>query len=224
MATGQTLLDTMELLDQELQLQPGEVDVVRGLTALNRSQDYFESLLATRPKALGSTVGAIQTVANTESTAFPTGVLRLDRISLLSGSGGRPLYDLGKNQRAGTMGSADVWPFSFVSTTASGRPTSYKANGGAIYWNPLPDTVYYLRWEGFQVASDISASGTFAYPDIVILPLASFAVKLFKLGVDDAAEQVDKIAQEIFRPCLDALSRFNRDGGVGLEFRHSHTE
>jgi hypothetical protein len=52
--TGQTLLDTMELLNQELQLQSGEADVVRGLLALNIAQDHFEASAAKRPNIFGS--------------------------------------------------------------------------------------------------------------------------------------------------------------------------
>jgi len=82
--TGQNLLDRMELVNQELQLQAGEADVVRGLVALNVAQDYLESLLASRGKSfIGTTPGNVVTAANTETTAFPAGVLRIDRMQVL---------------------------------------------------------------------------------------------------------------------------------------------
>ena len=79
MASGQDLLDLMELLNQELQLQTGEENVARGLVALNAAQDAFEGLAALRPKILGSRTGTVTTAANTETTAFPSGLLRVDR-------------------------------------------------------------------------------------------------------------------------------------------------
>ena len=44
MATGQTVLDLMEVLAPELQLQSAEADVVKGLIVLNRAQSAFEML------------------------------------------------------------------------------------------------------------------------------------------------------------------------------------
>ena len=80
MATGQTLLDLMEVLDRGLQLQSGQTGVTMGLRAANAAQDYLESLLALQPNNYGSTVGTVTTTADTETTAFPTGLLRLDRL------------------------------------------------------------------------------------------------------------------------------------------------
>jgi hypothetical protein len=223
MATGQTLLDTMELLDQELQLQPGEASVTRGLTALNRAQDHFESLLAVRKGALGGQVGQLVTANATETTAFPAGVLRIDRLSMLSGNGGLPLYDLLPNKRSGTQANSGLWPWAAF-TQGTGKPAEYKTNGRTITWSPLPSGVFYIRWEGFEVAADISAAGTFAYPDIVILPLASFAVKMFKFGIDDASADLQQVASETFKSTLDALTNFDRDGARGFEYTSVHTE
>ncbi len=75
--TGQDLLDRMELLNQELQLQSGEVDVTRGLLALNVAQDYFEVLAAGRKNIAGggTPVSTVSTAAGVESTNYPSGVL-----------------------------------------------------------------------------------------------------------------------------------------------------
>src|SRR3990167_9038126 len=101
MATGQSLLDRMELLNQELQLQSGESDVTRGLTALNVAQDCFEARAAARPNIYGSTtpVGTVTTTVNTENTAFPTGLLRLDRLQYIDPGTSRPAWDLNPIRR-----------------------------------------------------------------------------------------------------------------------------
>ena len=68
MATGQTLLNIMEDLNGELQLQSGEVDVSKGLRALNAAQDLFETVLATYGReVLGGTYGTVTTTASTET-------------------------------------------------------------------------------------------------------------------------------------------------------------
>jgi hypothetical protein len=220
--TGQGLLDRMELLNQELQLQPGEADVTRGLLALNVAQDYFESLAAVRKGVLGSTKGTVVTVDATESTAFPAGVLRIDRLFLLNGT--RPVRELRRLQRTGGQAANNSWPNNLLSNGASGTPVAYWTDGSLIYWEPLPAGVSTIRWHGFQTVSDLSASGTFAYPDIVALPLAAFAARLMKSSVDDSPQDVAQVAVETFTPVLNALSMFNRDGASGLEYTQSHSE
>jgi hypothetical protein len=212
MATGQTLLDTMELLNQELQLQSGESDVTRGLVALNRAQDYFESMAATR-RILGS--------SGQEYTTFPSGVLRIDRLQILNSSN-QPEIELTKLNRVGGHAVTREWPLNLLTSSTSGKPSAYWTNGTNIYWTPTPDGVYTVRWYGFQVASDISAGGTFAYPDIVILPIASFATQLMKMGVDDPAQDASGLATASFKAVLDSLSAFNRDGAVGFEYTMVH--
>lgn len=220
--TGQTLLDTMELLDQELQLQSGEANVTRGLVALNRAQDYFESLAAVRKDILGGATGTVATSANTETTSFPSGVLRIDRLQLLD-SNSRPYRELGRIQRAGGHAVSSFWPWN-ITQSGTGSPYRYWTNGTLIYWQPLPSGTHTVRWYGFQVASDITAGGTFAYPDIVALPLASFAGALMKAGVDDDPATWQSLAQATFSSTLDALESFNRDGARGLEYTQIHTE
>ena len=94
MATGQSVLDLMEIMDRGLQLQSGETGVTLGLRAANAAQDYFESILALEPNVLGSQVGTITTAASTESTTFPTGVLRIDRLQYIDPTTSRPSWDL----------------------------------------------------------------------------------------------------------------------------------
>lgn len=221
--TGQSLLDTMELCNQELQLQPTESDVTRGLLALNVAQDYFETLAAVR-KIKGGQTTEIATVANTETTAFPTGYLRIDGIQRLSGTGGYVVEDLDRLQRVGghAGGRSSQWIFSAASST--GTPSSYWTQGTSIYWAPKPNAVAYFRVYGFQRAVDLTAAGTFTYDDCVALPLASFATRLMAVGVGDPVGDVMAIAQETLKATLDALEEFNRDGGQALRFERSHSE
>jgi len=221
MATGQTLLDLMELTNQELQLQSGEGDVTRGLLALNVSQDYFETMAAVR-KIKGGTTTEITTVANTETTAFPTGFLRIDALQLLTGAAGTVRWDLDRLQRTGghAGGRLSQWVFSMPSAT--GEPRRYWTQGSLIYWAPRPAGVSYVRVYGFQRATDLTASGTFAYDDAVMLPIASFAGKIAAIGVGDPIGDISALATETFKSVLDALEEFNRDGGVNLTYTSSH--
>lgn len=220
--TGQSLLDRMELFNPELQLQTGEVDVTRGLLALNIAQDYYESLAATRKGIKGGQIGTVVTALNTESTAFPTGVLRLDKLSMINSSTSRPKWDLDPIQTVGGHAPSGAWPGSAFAPS-SGEPTAYWTDGSNIYWDPLPSGAYTVRWYGWQRVTDITASGTFLYDDIVSLPMAAFAVRILKAGLDDDALDTAKLAQEFFKSTLDTLEGFNRTGAAGFEYTYSHT-
>lgn len=222
MATGQSLLDRMELLNQELQLQAGEADVVRGLVALNVAQDFFESQAALRSNIFGSSTGTIAQVTSTETTTYPSGVIRLDRLQYLDPATSRPAWDLRPIKQVGGYAGASTWLLGFLSSTSTGKPRYYSTNGSVIYWNPLPDSANSIRWYGFQRASDITASGTFAYDDGVMLPLASFAVKLMKISVDDSGQDLDSLAQQAFSAVLDQLANFWRDGAKPLVYSEAH--
>ncbi len=220
--TGQSILDRMEFLNQELQLQSGEADVTRGLLALNTAQDWYETLAAGRGKIHGSTTGTLAITA-AETTAFPAGLLRVDRIQVL-GSNNRPVRELIKLNRAGGHASVASWPRNVLVSSGSGAPTHYWTNGTSFYWAPFPSASETARWYGFSSAADLTAVGTFAYPDIVALPMASFAAQLLKLGLDDDIGDLGGLAQSTFNPVLDTLESFNRDGATALEYTEVHTE
>ena len=224
MATGQTILNLMELLNQELQLQAGEADVTRGLLALNVAQDYFESLAAARPKIGQSGTGTVVTADGVESSTFPADLLRLDRIQWLDDTTLRPKSELIPLKRAGGHAGYNSWPLNLFLPSGTGTPSAYWTDETNIYWAPVPAGVYTLRCYGLYSAADITASGTFSYKDLLMLPLASFACRLVKMGVDDPIQDVAGLAQETFKASLDALSNFNRDGATGLEYTQIHTE
>ena len=221
--TGQSLLDMMELANQELQLQTNETDVTRGLLALNAAQDYFETLAAVRKIKTGQTT-EITTTNNTETTAFPTGFLRVDALQLLTASGGDVKSDIYRLQRTGGHAAGRGTPWIFTAQAGTGQPQAYWTNGSNIYWAPKPNGTYYVRVYGFQRASDITAGGTFAYDDAVALPLATMAARIVSIGIGDPVGDIGALAQETFKAVLDALEEFNRDGGNDLRYERIHTE
>lgn len=218
MATGQTLLDLMQVMDNELHNQPTEEDVVRSLIALNAAQDLFESVVAGHPNLYGDTVGTVAITAGAESTAFPTNVLRLDRLRMMQD--GRPTFALRKLDDTG--GNASVGWWYGASPTANGRVNSYWTDGRNIYWSPFPSQADTVRWYGFQSAADITAAGTFAYNDIALLPIAGFAVKLMRAGVGDDTVDLNE-ATAVFVPVVKQLANFNRDRASVLLYKNVHT-
>ena len=222
MATGQSMLDTMEVMDRGLQLQSGETGVTFGLRALNAAQDHFESMMSLQPNVMGSSVGTVTTTANTEATAFPSGLIRLDRVQFLDPDTSRPLWDL---ERVGPVG--DYYgpsPSVQFNSTTTGRPVRYYTNGSNFYWGPLPNATHTIRYYGMKVADDITAAGTFAYPDMVMLPIVTFAVDLMRVGKDDDATPITQIGMRVFGPVIQTMARFNRDRPPGYDYRYIHTE
>lgn len=222
MALGQAILDRMELLNQELQLQPAESDVTRGLLAINVAQDYLETLLALVPNVEGSTTGTVTTAAATETTAFPTGVLRIDRLQYLDPVTSLPSWDLDPIKRVGGHRRNLYWPWNIITTTSTGKPRAYYTNARLIYWDPLPDDIHTIRWYGLQQASDITAGGTFAYPDTCLLPIATLAVALMDRGVGDDTSDITSLASSVLGPVVDQLDRHSRDGGPQFQYSRIH--
>lgn len=219
--TGQTLLNLMEMCDRELQLQTGEVDVTRGLIALNVAQDQFETILATFPNAGGS-IGTVSTSSGIESTAFPTGVIRIDRLQFIDPATSLPAWDIVPLKRTGGQLWNRSWPLYITTSPTAGRPTGYWEDHSNIYWTPVPDGTHTVRWYGLQRASDITAGGTFAYDDAIAYPLAATAAKLMKIGLEDDASVLGSVANEFLVPAVRALDRHNRDGGTALIYSRGH--
>lgn len=223
MATGQTLLDTLEILSPELQLQSGESDVTKGLNALNRAQDLMESLYSQYPDVKGGASSTVTTTADTETTAFPTGLLRIDKLQYIDPSDSLPKWDLAPIETVGGHAWRTFWPLNLVSSTTTGKPRAYWTNGSSIYWDPLPDGTHTVRWYGFQAADDISVGGTFAYDDIAILPLCTLAAKIIITGLNDPVQDFTQLAEDVFRPLIDSQTRFNRSGPKQPTYTRSHS-
>lgn len=221
--TGQNLLNLMETLDRELQLQTGEADVANGLTVLNAAQDAFEAALSEHSNAYQAATVNVVTAADAETSVFPATLLRLDRIQFVDTQGGLKGYDLlPLGQVGGHIGEHDGVPWIDPVTIGRGRPRYYYTNGRSIYWSPLPDAIYTFRVYGLVSQADITAGGTFAYPDHVALPLASFAVRLMKAGVDDPQADWRELAADLFGPTIAQMSRFWRDRPASYDYRFLH--
>jgi hypothetical protein len=222
-AVGQDVLDLMELLNNELHVQPGEPDVTRALLALNAAQDFFESLASQHTSILGSQVGEFETDTNVETITFPLGLMRVDRIDFTEDE--KVKYQL-KNPKnpGGHVDMNSAWPWNTLNSSgSSGKPYIYWTNGRTIYFNPLPNDDYTLRWYGFAAQDSITAEGEFMYPDICMLPFATFAVRLIKTGVDDPATDMVTLATETFKPVIASMSNFNRDGAKPLNYTRPHS-
>jgi len=221
-ATGQTILDLCEGLDRELQLQSTEADVTLGLKLLNASQDYFESIVALQPSLMGDGIGTVTTAADTESTAYPSGLLRVDRLQYIDPTTSRPAWDLDRISGTGGHAYTTLDPLLATSSTTSGKPARYWTDGSNIYWDPLPDATHTVRYYGFTAAADLTAGGTFTYPDMVMLPLASFTTILFQVGKGDAEVNLNELALKTFDPVVQTLSKFNRDRTQHYQYRYTH--
>lgn len=221
MATGQTLLNIMEDLNGELQLQTGEAGVAKGLRALNGAQDLFETVIAQCAQVLGGQIGTVSQTSNVESTAYPVGLLRLDALWFVD-STNRPVWKLKPISETGNHGGTSYWLMNLVANTTTGKPRAYWTDGSNIYWEPLPDAVNTVRWYGFKSAADITASGTFTYPDVVIYPLATLASRIVKTSLDDAPTDLVTLAKDFFDPLVATLSQFNRDGAQGMIYERYH--
>tara|TARA_R100001086_G_scaffold82443_1_gene40380 strand:+ start:623 stop:1297 length:675 start_codon:yes stop_codon:yes gene_type:complete len=224
MATGQTMLDLMETMDYGLQLQSGESGVTRGLRALNAAQDHLESLLALDPNVVGSSVGTVTTAASTETTSVPTGLLRLDRLQYIDASTSRPAWDLERVGPVGDHNAGGGYPPFLLSSSVTGKPLRYWTNAAHFYWDPLPDATHTVRYYGLKAASDITAGGTFAYPDLALMAVAQFATKMLRIGKDDDVRSLSDVGMQVFAPVLQAFSRFNRDRVPGYDYRYTHSE
>jgi hypothetical protein len=224
--TGQDVLNLMEVLFPEGQFQSGQNGVVKGLIALNAAQYYFESLMAIEAEIMGDSTGIVTTVIDQETTPFPPGVLRIDRLQLLDVATQRPVYDLIPIRRTGGHITSPGWPanlLSYVTSTGGmGKPTAYYTDARNIYWVARPNAIYNVRWYGFQAAGDITVGSTFPYDDRVMLPLATFAIRLIRTGLDDPIENYADLAETIFRPTIKMLSNYKREQAAGYEYTSMH--
>lgn len=219
--TGQSLLDLMEIVNPELQLQPAESDVAKGLLALNAAQDMFESMLAAEAGMFGGSTSTVVTTANQEHTTFPAGLLRLDRLQFLDPTTSKPSWDLINIKRVGGH-TRGLWFWNLVSGNQAGSPRAYYTDGTRIWWRPTPDGASTIRYYGFLAASDITAGGTFAYPDASALPLATIAAAIIMTGLGDSPDPLHDLATKLLVPVIDRLRRYNQDGAQPYRYDYRH--
>lgn len=211
--THADLLNRMELIDAELETGSGEDDEISCLLALDVAQDYFESLASSYPKMF-RTYSSLTTTANTETTAYPAAILRLDELWLIDTTvtPNRPSYPLRKTDIVGGHVPALPWPFR-ASNFNPGAPSGYDVDESYFYWAPTPDAVYTIRYYGMVSQATISTrGGTFAYKDHLAMPFAAFAVRAKKIGLEDGSDALKALADELFEPALTRARRFDRAG------------
>lgn len=225
-----TILSKMQVIDNELDISNGGADETRSLAALDMAQDAFEAMLANQPDTLGTVGTTITTTANTEATIWPTSLLRLDSLYLLNTdvTPNVPQYQIEIIQDVG--GQAASWPFPWLSAIIGyvpqgyGPPRAAYANRAQFLWAPIPDQVYSLRPYGLFAKTDISTrSQTFEYPDLVANALASYAVRLMQIGIDDPSDTVQALGDEQFGQVLKALRRPVRQRPQSRQYEYWHT-
>lgn len=221
---GQDLLNYMEDLFPELQLQPGEVDVNKGLRCLNAAMRLFESNAAQYTNFLGGQIGYVTTAQNVEFTPYPTGLLRVDRLDFIEPTTNYPSYRLTALYIPGSHSNRyRFFPFNLIGgTLTSGAPRSYWTDGRNFYWDPIPDNDYSVRWYGYLQAPQLTAAGTFQYPEIAAYPIAVVAARMSRMGLDDDISQYVALGKDVFNPLLDAMGVFNADAAPVYEFAYSH--
>lgn len=216
------VLDYMNVFDNELDLTDGGSDEDRAITALAMAQDYFESVAAALPRVLQSTVNVSQ-VANTETSTWPSTLLRLDAVWFLDSATSRPVYKLKRITEVGGHVPALPWPLQVTVTPGTGAGRGYYANMNKMYWLPLPSGADSMRIYGMLSQTKISIrSGTFPYPDRVAPMLANFACRMLAVGVGDATADLDKLAATMFTPLLRAMRKFDRSEPMPKEYTDVH--
>jgi hypothetical protein len=214
----------MKVLFPELQIAPGGKDVATALTAANMAQDYLESVFSLHPEIYGDTSGTITTTAGQETTLYPAGVIRLDRLYLLDPATGRPTSPIDLiRETGGHAGTGAVAPALVGSSGGTGgRPWQAYTNGRMLYWTPSPDNAYPVRWYGLQQQADLTVTDPISYVDLCLTPLAMFAVQVIRTGLDDDVTQYAALATTIFEPVVASLTGFRRDRPAPYQYRYSH--
>ncbi len=222
--TAADILAKMNVLDNELDISSGGADETRALAAADMAQDAFEAIIASMEDTLG-TVGTIVTVANTETTAWPSDLLRLDDAYLMSPDDTtKQSWKIDIIQAVGGQAPNVAWPFSLaIAGTGTGAPSAAYTNRAYFYWAPLPDRAYTVRIYGLRSKTDLTTRAiTFGYPDVVANPLAAVAVQLMEMGVDDPSEELERLAGKFYKPVLKMLTKPVRQRAQSRQYSQMH--
>lgn len=220
--TAATLLSRMQVMMNELQIASGGDDESRALTALDMAQDYLESVAAAMPR-IGQTTTTVATVANTETTALPTGMLRLDSLWYIDSSTNLPAWEVLAIDDAGGHRPSAPWPISLGLATTTGAPRRFAYDSAYFYWLPKPDAAYTLRVYGLFPRTDITTRAiTFGWPDDLSTPVAAFACRLLKMGIDDPTQDAQALAEEAFTPALRRMRNMVRQMPTGRAYTRTH--
>jgi len=222
----QTIFDQMMLHDNQLDLIQGGDDTRRGVTAVNMVQDWFEAVAA-RHKRVCQTISTLTTAANTESTVWPTALLRIDELWLLDAAG-KQIRKLDPADDDGGHTPDMPWPLSGISASApmaAGSPYGYYPTGpgGVILWDPLPDAIYTIRGYGLWAKDDYNdGRDTFLYPDTVALAIHPFAVLVLRSGLDRDQAAIRTLATAAFETAILGLKGATKVRPTGRYYKDVH--
>lgn len=221
--TAADLLTRMQVIDNELEIASGGDDETKCLAALDMAQDYMESVAASMPR-IGSAKTTIATVANTETTDWPSSLKRVDSLWYIDSATNLPAWELTPIHNVGGHRPSSAFPYNLVVNPGTGAPRQYGYDEDYFYWLPVPDAVYTIRVHGLSARTALtSRSVTFGWDDECSVPLAAFACRLLKMGIDDPTDALQALAEEAFVPVLRSLRKRVRQSPQGRAYTEHHT-
>ena len=223
-----TVLDFMGVFDNELDVESDGTDEARAIRALNIVQDWFEAIAAGESEMLQG-YATLTTTANTEVSNWPTGLLRLDSLWYVdtTQTPNLPQWKLEPMYETGGHRPSLSWPETIVLSTTTGKPRRYYATGphtaGRLFWEPVPDAVWTIRYYGLIAASDYTVrTGTFAYPDACAPAFAQEAAKILRIGRDDSINDLQRQATVSLGAALKACRSWWNDENTGRHYQDAH--
>lgn len=224
--TAADMLGELVVFNNDLSVGAGEKDETRALRALNMAQTLFEAVVGTESEVLSRAGDAnLTTVANQETTVWPTTLLRVDSVWLLDAAG-VPIYEVTNIFKSGGQARNLPWPLSLgvALSTAPGAPRQYKADFQQFWWAPIPSAVHSLRVYGAWRGTDLTSRAvTFSYPDECAIPIETVASRMIRMGMDDPTAEVEAFSKEVYKPIMKRLRRLVRARPEPREYRYLHT-
>lgn len=222
MATAADLLKIMPVFNNALRVENGDPDEARAIIALTAAQHYFETVAATYQRVLGTQI-TVSTVVDTETTGYPTTLLRLDAIWLVDATTGRPIRRLKRIEEVGGQAPSLPWPLQLTAASGQGSPEAYFADMSNFYWLPVPDMMQTLRIYGLiEHAEFETRNSPYSYPLRVKSAIAAFAVKILRTSLDDDTATIDSLAATFFGPLMRSLKQFDRSEPHGRFYGEVH--
>lgn len=222
MSTVADVFDFVGLLSNELDLSPGGPNEAAGIRAFKAAQIQFHNLARTQPRVLQDTI-TVSTVAQTETSAWASSLLRLDALWYLDDTG-RPVRKLKRITEIGGHVPALPWPLLLTLPSGSGAPDGYFATYKNFYWCPLPDGIYTFRIYGMVAQAAITTrNSTFPYPDECMLAFANFIATLLGIGFGDSEQDLISLAGSMFSPLLKGLRKLDRSEPMARHYMRVHS-
>src|SRR5262252_1204130 len=203
------LLDDLMVLDNELQTMLGGDDEWRAIKALNLALRYLDTVAASQATVLQVTFEFL--TGTTLQQPPPTGLLRLDALTLLDVPGGVVIQELTDLQQIAGPVPTMAWPGLYLSTP--GAVSGYAWEGDVLQWDRPPDQAYPIRgWGLLRATPFVDRTTPLDRPDECSFALTTFASHLLHVSVGDSDQDVMELAATLFRPLLRSLSPMTRTG------------